>query len=94
MYFMTTRRLVLSAEVEAEQIYTDGVQSSEFFRTASRLTEMQSTSYHRACRTCLTCSSTPQPPIWPSEPTAAAGAAVPDQATLASSARIAAMVAA
>lgn len=38
-------KLVLSAEVEAEQIYTDGVQSSEFFRTASRLTEMQSTSY-------------------------------------------------
>ena len=38
-------KLVLSAEVEAEQIYTDGVQSSEFFRTASQLTEMQSTSY-------------------------------------------------
>jgi cell division protein ZapE len=35
----------LSAEVEAEQIYTDGIQSSEFFRTASRLTEMQSTAY-------------------------------------------------
>ena len=38
-------KLILSAEVEVEQIYTDGIQSSEFFRTASRLTEMQSTAY-------------------------------------------------
>ncbi len=38
-------KLVASAAVEAEQIYTEGVQASEFFRTASRLTEMQSRSY-------------------------------------------------
>lgn len=38
-------KLFISAAVPAEDIYTDGVQSSEFFRTASRLTEMQSREY-------------------------------------------------
>ena len=38
-------KLIISAEVEAETLYTEGTQSSEFFRTASRLTEMQSTAY-------------------------------------------------
>lgn len=38
-------KLVASSAVPAEQVYTDGVQASEFFRTASRLTEMQSQSY-------------------------------------------------
>lgn len=38
-------KLLISAAVPPEQIYTDGVQSSEFFRTASRLQEMQSVEY-------------------------------------------------
>ncbi|NWK78869.1 cell division protein ZapE [Aquitalea sp. LB_tupeE] len=38
-------KLIASAAVPIDDIYTDGVQSSEFFRTASRLTEMQSKSY-------------------------------------------------
>lgn len=38
-------KLVASCAVEPEQIYTEGTQSSEFFRTASRLTEMQSRTY-------------------------------------------------
>ena len=38
-------KLVASCAVEIDDIYTEGVQASEFFRTASRLTEMQSSSY-------------------------------------------------
>jgi cell division protein ZapE len=38
-------KLVASSAVPPEQIYLDGVQAGEFFRTASRLTEMQSQSY-------------------------------------------------
>jgi len=38
-------KLLISAAVAPELIYTDGVQSSEFFRTASRLQEMQSIEY-------------------------------------------------
>ena len=38
-------KLLISADVAPELIYTDGVQSSEFFRTASRLQEMQSIEY-------------------------------------------------
>jgi cell division protein ZapE len=38
-------KLVASSAVEPEQIYTEGTQSSEFFRTVSRLVEMQSKSY-------------------------------------------------
>ncbi|TDR82844.1 cell division protein ZapE [Paludibacterium purpuratum] len=38
-------KLVASSAVPAEQIYLDGVHAGEFFRTASRLTEMQSQSY-------------------------------------------------
>ena len=38
-------KLVASSAVPAEEIYTEGVQAGEFFRTASRLTEMQSQTY-------------------------------------------------
>ncbi|NHQ86503.1 cell division protein ZapE [Iodobacter sp. HSC-16F04] len=38
-------KLIISAEVPADDLYQDGVQASEFFRTASRLTEMQAEEY-------------------------------------------------
>ncbi|MDR3426304.1 cell division protein ZapE [Silvimonas sp.] len=38
-------KLIISADVLAEQLYLDGVQASEFFRTISRLTEMQTQEY-------------------------------------------------
>ncbi|MGY8627612.1 cell division protein ZapE [Chromobacterium violaceum] len=38
-------KLIASADAPPEAIYTEGLQSGEFFRTASRLTEMQSKSY-------------------------------------------------
>jgi cell division protein ZapE len=38
-------KLVASTAVAAEEIYTDGVQASEFGRTVSRLTEMQTEEY-------------------------------------------------
>ncbi|HEY9100693.1 cell division protein ZapE [Chitinimonas sp.] len=38
-------KLIISAATEAEAIYTEGSFANEFFRTASRLTEMQSTDY-------------------------------------------------
>src|SRR5690606_39041220 len=38
-------KLVLSAECEAEQLYTEGPMANEFHRTVSRLLEMQSREY-------------------------------------------------
>ncbi|AMC35043.1 cell division protein ZapE [Janthinobacterium sp. B9-8] len=38
-------KLIISAEVAVDDLYQDGVQASEFFRTASRLTEMQAEEY-------------------------------------------------
>ena len=38
-------KLIISAEVEPEDLYTAGVLSNEFHRTVSRLTEMQSREY-------------------------------------------------
>mgnify|MGYP000588443641 CR=1 FL=1 len=45
VFYDSRVKLVISAEVEADLLYTEGVQASEFFRTASRLTEMQSSAY-------------------------------------------------
>ncbi|MDK2126597.1 cell division protein ZapE [Chitinimonas sp. DQS-5] len=38
-------KLVLSAETDPDHLYTEGQMANEFFRTASRLTEMQSQEY-------------------------------------------------
>lgn len=38
-------KLIMSAEVEAEELYTDGAMANEFFRTVSRIVEMQSKEY-------------------------------------------------
>lgn len=38
-------KLIASSAVEVDAIYTEGTHAGEFFRTASRLTEMQSQSY-------------------------------------------------
>jgi cell division protein ZapE len=38
-------KLIATAECDPDQLYTEGAQSSEFFRTASRLTEMRSREY-------------------------------------------------
>lgn len=38
-------KLIVTADCEAEMLYTKGTQASEFFRTVSRLTEMRSREY-------------------------------------------------
>ncbi|MEW9899759.1 cell division protein ZapE [Chitinivorax sp. PXF-14] len=45
VFYDSRVKLILSAAVPAEEIYTEGVQSGEFFRTASRLQEMQTAEY-------------------------------------------------
>jgi cell division protein ZapE len=51
-------KLIMSAEVPAEDLYTDGPLAHEFPRTVSRLHEMQSTEFlalgHRDVDTSLT----------------------------------------
>ena len=43
-------KLVMSAEVAMDELYTDGAQIAEFQRTVSRLIEMQSSEYMEAER--------------------------------------------
>ncbi|MDR3482050.1 MAG: cell division protein ZapE [Burkholderiaceae bacterium] len=43
-------KLLMSAEVQPEQLYTEGVLSNEFHRTVSRIIEMQSLEYMEAER--------------------------------------------
>jgi cell division protein ZapE len=43
-------KLIMSAEVEPEQLYTEGAMSNEFHRTVSRIIEMQSREYMLAER--------------------------------------------
>ncbi|MGB3288441.1 MAG: cell division protein ZapE [Burkholderiaceae bacterium] len=43
-------KLIISAECEAEELYTDGPMSNEFHRTVSRIMEMQSREYLEAER--------------------------------------------
>lgn len=38
-------KLIMSAEVEPEELYTEGAMAHEFFRTVSRIVEMQSKEY-------------------------------------------------
>jgi cell division protein ZapE len=38
-------KLIMSAEVEPEELYTEGAMAHEFFRTVSRIVEMQSREY-------------------------------------------------
>ena len=43
-------KLIMSADVPAEELYPEGAMSNEFFRTVSRITEMQSREYLEAER--------------------------------------------
>ncbi len=45
IFYDAGRRLALSAETEPDRLYTQGVLSNEFQRTASRLVEMQTLAY-------------------------------------------------
>ena len=38
-------KLIICAQTDAANLYTQGLHANEFFRTASRLTEMQSEAY-------------------------------------------------
>lgn len=43
-------KLLMSAEVEADQLYTEGILANEFHRTVSRIIEMQSSEYMQSER--------------------------------------------
>jgi cell division protein ZapE len=43
-------KLLMSAEVPPEQLYTEGVLANEFHRTVSRIIEMQSREYMETAR--------------------------------------------
>ncbi|AZN35384.1 cell division protein ZapE [Iodobacter ciconiae] len=51
-------KLIISAQAAVDELYQEGMQASEFFRTASRLTEMQAEQYlalpHQSIATQLT----------------------------------------
>ena len=43
-------KLIMSAAVQPDLLYTEGVMSNEFHRTVSRITEMQSRDYKESAR--------------------------------------------
>ena len=50
MFYDRKIKLLMSAEVPPEELYTEGVLSTEFHRTVSRIIEMQSREYMESSR--------------------------------------------